>query len=82
MRQQKRRGNPFRALQQVLVAVALAGMAQLALADEEYADDWGPAVGTMAPLLAAEDQHGKYQTLETLTGPNGLVFVFNRSVDW
>lgn len=82
MRQQKRRGNPFRALQRVLVAVALAGMAQLALADEEYADDWGPAVGTTAPLLAAEDQHGKYQTLETLAGSNGLVFVFNRSVDW
>ena len=41
-----------------------------------------PSIGTTAPLLAANDQHGKPQTLDTLKGSKGLLFVFNRSVDW
>ena len=69
-------------LPQLLIAGVLAVMAQFAAADEEYAADWGPAVGTTAPMLAAEDQYGQQQSVETLAGPNGLLFVFNRSVDW
>ena len=65
-----------------LITIALATMAQFAYADSEFAAAWGPSVGTQAPLLAATDQHGKPQTLDTLKGPNGLLFVFNRSVDW
>jgi len=65
-----------------LIAAALAGITQFALADAEYVSAWGPGVGTQAPLLAANDQAGKPRTLDTLTGPNGLLFVFNRSVDW
>ena len=65
-----------------LIAGALAGMAQLAFADSEYAAAWGPSVGSTAPLLAAKDQDGNQQTLDTLTGANGLLVVFNRSVDW
>jgi hypothetical protein len=57
-------------------------MAQLAFANSEYLELWGPAVGTEAPLLAADDQAGNRQTLETLTGRNGLLLVFSRSVDW
>ena len=65
------------------IAGALAGLSQLAFAAEsEYAANWGPGVGTTAPLLAAVDQDGRQQTLNTLTGTNGLLFVFNRSVDW
>ena len=55
---------------------------QLACADSEYAATWGPSVGSTAPLLAAADQHGQTQTLETLAGPKGLLFLFNRSADW
>ena len=52
------------------------------MADEEYAASWGPDIGSTAPLLAAKDQYGKQQSIQTLTGSNGLLFVFNRSVDW
>jgi len=79
------RGYPYHWLQkflQVLTVATLAGFAQLASADSEYAAAWGPSVGTTAPLLEAQDQNGTTQTLETLTRPNGLLFVFNRSVDW
>ena len=69
-------------LRRWVIAGALAGMAQLAFADSEYAAAWGPSVGAMAPLLAAADQEGEQQTLDTLKGSNGLLFVFNRSVDW
>ena len=66
----------------LLVAAALAAVTQLAAADADYAAAWGPGVGTTAPLLAAEDQDGMQQTLATLAGANGLLVVFNRSVDW
>ncbi|MCR9258895.1 MAG: hypothetical protein NXH95_04175 [Pseudomonadaceae bacterium] len=57
-------------------------MSQFSLAESQYAAAWGPGVGTTAPLLAAADQDGNDQSLETLTRSNGLLFVFNRSVDW
>ena len=72
----------LRGLRRWLTAGVLAGMAQLAFADSEYAAAWGPSVGSTAPLLSANDQDGKQQTLDTLKGSNGLLFVFNRSVDW
>ena len=72
----------LRALRHALLAGALVAISQFALADEEYAAAWGPSIGSTAPLLAANDQHGKPQTLDTLTGSNGLLVVFNRSVDW
>ena len=69
-----------------LIVFALATTAvtptQSAWAETEYAAAWGPSVGTTVPLLSALDQHGTEQNLETLTGTNGLLFVFNRSVDW
>ena len=82
MKQRRDRRRWVRRLGRLMVAGALAGMAQLALADAEYAAAWGPSAGTTAPLLAAEDQDGNQQTLATLTGTNGLLIVFNRSVDW
>ncbi len=72
----------LRMLRRTLLAGALAGMAQFASAESEYAAAWGPSVGSTAPLLAAIDQDGKKQTLDTLKGSNGLLFIFNRSVDW
>ncbi len=76
------RRHRLRGLTRWLLAGALAGLSQLAFANSEYADAWGPSVGTTAPLLAASDQEGTQQTLETLAGPEGLLVVFNRSVDW
>ncbi|MGD8415908.1 MAG: hypothetical protein PVH91_02500 [Pseudomonadales bacterium] len=69
-------------LRRALIVGALAGMVQLAFAESKYAAAWGPSVGSMVPMLAAADQDGNQQTLDTLKGSNGLLFVFNRSVDW
>ena len=74
--------NFRRQLRHLLLAGALASLAPLSFADAEYAEAWGPDIGTTAPLLAATDQNGKDQTLETLKGTNGILLVFNRSVDW
>ena len=70
------------AIRRVLMVMLCAGCLAQANADAEYAAAWGPAIGTTVPLLSAMDQDGKSQTLDSLTGPNGLLFVFNRSVDW
>ncbi len=74
--------NWRRALRRSLFATALAGLTQFAYADSEYADTWGPSIGSSAPMLSALDQHGNQQDLQSLRGSKGLVFVFNRSVDW
>ena len=76
------RVNWLRALRRSLIATALAGLTQLAYADSEYAAAWGPSIGSTAPMLSALDQDGDQQDLESLKGSNGLLFVFNRSVDW
>ena len=64
------------------IITAVAGLAQLAYADSEPAAAWGPSIGTTVPLLSALDQDGKQQNLASLSSTNGLLFVFNRSVDW
>ena len=74
--------NWLRILRRTLFAGVLAGMSQVSLAESPYAAAWGPSIGTSAPLLAATDQDGNAQSLDTLTGSKGLLFVSNRSVDW
>tara|TARA_B100001093_G_scaffold164294_1_gene156635 strand:- start:207 stop:449 length:243 start_codon:yes stop_codon:yes gene_type:complete len=64
------------------IALAFTLLTQLAYADPEYVASWGPEVGATAPMLAALDQDGNQQNLSSLSGSNGLLFVFNRSVDW
>ena len=65
-----------------LLALILPVCSQAATAESTYAAAWGPSVGSEQPLLQASDQTGSLQSFETLTGSNGLLFVFNRSVDW
>ncbi|NKC01612.1 MAG: hypothetical protein GKR90_24355 [Pseudomonadales bacterium] len=48
----------------------------------DYVDEWGPAVGTPMPLLAATDQTGQARTFDDLAGENGLLIFVNRSADW
>ena len=48
----------------------------------DYADEWGPAVGTPMPLLAARDQTGQARTFSNLAGENGLLIFLSRSADW
>ena len=42
----------------------------------------GLAVGQKAPAFSIRDQFGRVQTLDTLKGTNGTVFLFFRSADW
>ena len=56
-----------------LPAAALAG---------DYAQSWGPPVGTDAPAILAEDQDGATRDLTSLAGENGLLLVLSRSADW
>ena len=38
--------------------------------------------GAKAPDIHLKDEHGRQQTLATLSGPNGLLLLFFRSADW
>lgn len=69
-------------LRRSLIAFTLVISSQLTYADSEYADAWGPSIGSTAPMLSALDQDGNQQNLASLSGSQGLLFVFNRSVDW
>jgi hypothetical protein len=60
----------------LLMALSQGGYAS------DYVSEWGPEVGTSSPLLAAPDHRGTTQSLSTLAGENGLLLIFNRSVDW
>ena len=51
-------------------------------ADSTYADAWGPSVGSIAPMLQGSNDSGTTLGFADLKGPKGLLFVFNRSVDW
>ena len=48
----------------------------------DYASKWGPEEGSSSPILDAPDHAGTTQSLSTLAGGNGLLLIFNRSVDW
>ena len=48
----------------------------------EYSESWGPAVGSVLPVLEAPDQTGTVRTLADLTGEQGLLLFLNRSADW
>ena len=60
----------------LLVALSHGGYAS------DYANKWGPEVGSPSPILDAPDHKGAIQRLSTLAGQNGLLLIFNRSVDW
>ena len=48
----------------------------------EAASEFGPAVGSIAPEFAITDATGQVRTLANLSGENGVVIYFNRSLDW
>lgn len=76
-------GNTNDALwRRLVIGFVLFALSPVVSAESQYAAAWGPSVGTVAPLLDADDQDGKPQNLGSLNGTNGLLFVFNRSVDW
>jgi peroxiredoxin len=48
----------------------------------EAAAEFGPAIGHAAPAFAVTDATGVERTLANLSGPQGVVIYFNRSLDW
>ena len=49
---------------------------------DDYADTWGPPIGTSLPLLHAPDENGALRTFDGLSGEQGLLLFMNRSADW
>ena len=60
---------------------ALILVPQVSVGDS-YAEEWGPAVGSQVPVLAANDQSGTARTLDNLAGEHGLLLFMVRSADW
>ncbi|MGJ3232000.1 MAG: peroxiredoxin family protein, partial [Oceanicaulis sp.] len=68
------------------LGAAAPGLAQsssdTASAAARAAADLGPAVGTRAPVTTFTNASGAPVSLADLSGPNGVVIYFNRSLDW
>jgi peroxiredoxin len=47
-----------------------------------HSQDTGLQPGVKIPTFILKDQDGNPQTLQSLSGPNGLLILFNRSADW
>ena len=70
----------------MMAKILCVGAAMLALTGaasaDSFVDSWGPAVGTTAPSIEAEDQSGTVRDLESLCGERGVLLVLSRSFDW
>ena len=49
---------------------------------QEYAESWGPALGSYVQGFQADDQDGITRDLGSLSGRRGLLLVMSRSADW
>lgn len=72
-----------------LFVAGLLGFAPAALAQtpaleaaQTAADPFGPAVGSAAPAFEVVDASGAPRRVADLSGENGVVVYFNRSLDW
>ncbi len=79
MSKMTKRVGPFVTTLAVLFTTTFAVMSASA---DEYAREWGPAVGAQVPLLNAPDHTGVPRDLNSLAGENGLLILVNRSADW
>ncbi len=66
----------------VMVALVLAATAAQAPPPQVDLERLGPQVGEVVPDFSAVDQFGRVQTLKSILGRDGAMFVFNRSADW
>ncbi len=70
---------------QVTLASFLSIIAALGLSAERQrivVAELGPQVGEAVPDFKLFDQFGETQTLDSVSGPNGLMLLFHRSADW
>jgi cytochrome oxidase Cu insertion factor (SCO1/SenC/PrrC family) len=72
----------------IVLAIAMATYSTVAALQSQPSpaavnvDAVGPQLGTKVPDFTLPDQFGRQHSLSTLTGPKGLVLVFNRSAEW
>lgn len=74
-------------LRSTLVAASLVLAAPIMTAETDTADAEavvaiGPAIGSAAPEFSAVRSDGEDVSLADITGENGAVLVFSRSLDW
>ena len=72
----------MRTFQLRAVFLMLATIAAPAAWADDYAQEWGPKVGSAMPAFAAPDQDGVQRGLVDIQGENGVLILFNRSADW
>ncbi len=66
-----------------LVALVVFGLSyHMSASAADYVSQWGPELGTKAPVIAAPDQSGASRDLDSLAGEHGLLLFMNRSADW
>ncbi|MGE0813780.1 MAG: hypothetical protein AB7O28_18770 [Vicinamibacterales bacterium] len=70
--------RPFAWIGAVLCSAALGAQAPAPVDTSTI----GPQVGATVPAFSGTDQFGKTQSLQSLSGPKGLMLVFSRSADW
>jgi hypothetical protein len=70
---------------QITLASCFSIIAALGLSAERQrivVAELGPQVGEAVPDFKLTDQFGETQTLDSVSGPNGLMLLFHRSADW
>jgi len=68
-----------------VIAALLTVFSTMATAQDGISIDvsaLGPQVGDRVPDFNLPDQEGKYRSLDSLMGPNGIILMFHRSADW
>ena len=69
----------------VVLAMALIAGSVFFLSPSMAADEpisTGPEIGASIPAIQASDQWGKTREFEDLSGPEGLLLLLFRTVDW
>lgn len=70
-------------MKRIWMALAALTLSMTGAAAADFPEDLGPDVGTTIPHdLKLNDADSAKRSLEDLTGENGLVLLFNRSLDW
>lgn len=73
----------FRPIALAAAAVLMAACSPDAASEaQERADGFGLAVGAPVPAEGYRDAQGRTRDFAELSGENGLVLYFNRSIDW
>ena len=62
--------------------LALVVLAACAATQADYADTWGPDIGSQMPAFELADATGQLRDFDSLATPSGLILFFTRSANW